>query len=82
MPPWSHNTFGSWTANETDIIERNSKARMELAHCRTVDEVLDYFQVSPTDGLPEDRVEKAREEYGLNGKAFKLSRRLLFYTGN
>jgi len=39
---------------------------MELAHCRTVDEVLDYFQVSPTDGLPEDRVEKAREEYGLN----------------
>ena len=46
---------------------------MELAHCRTVDEVLDYFQVSPTDGLPEERVEKAREEYGLNGKAFELS---------
>lgn len=53
---------------------------MEIAHSRTVDEVLDYFQVSPTEGLSNDKIDKAREEFGLNGivKHFTLNALTLY----
>ena len=43
---------------------------METAYCRTAGDVLDYFQVSSSEGLSSERVERGREKYGLNGKHF------------
>lgn len=43
---------------------------MDLAHTRSTDEVLDHFQVSASEGLSNDQVEKSREKYGLNGMTY------------
>lgn len=41
---------------------------MEDGHCKTVDEVLNYFNVEPEKGLGLDQVKRNQEKYGLNGK--------------
>ncbi|XP_015789622.1 calcium-transporting ATPase sarcoplasmic/endoplasmic reticulum type [Tetranychus urticae] len=39
---------------------------MELAHCKTYQEVLDNFQTDPERGLTDDQVKKYQAKYGLN----------------
>ncbi|XP_043507735.1 calcium-transporting ATPase sarcoplasmic/endoplasmic reticulum type-like [Frieseomelitta varia] len=39
---------------------------MEDGHCKTVDEVLNYFNVDPDKGLSLDQVKRNQEKYGLN----------------
>lgn len=41
---------------------------MEDAHCKTVDEVLNYFSVDPERGLTPDQIKRNQEKYGPNGK--------------
>ncbi|KAK9512209.1 hypothetical protein O3M35_000678 [Rhynocoris fuscipes] len=41
---------------------------MEDAHCKTVDEVLNYFNVDRERGLTPDQVKRYQEKYGPNGK--------------
>lgn len=41
---------------------------MEDGHTKTVDEVLNYFNVDPEKGLQPDQVRKNQEKYGPNGK--------------
>lgn len=43
---------------------------MEDGHCKTVDEVINYFNVDPDQGLSPDQVKRNQEKYGLNGKQF------------
>lgn len=45
---------------------------MEDAHCKSVDEVLNYFGVDPERGLTLDQVKRNQEKYGPNGKTFFL----------
>ena len=51
---------------------------MEDAHCKSVDEVVNYFNVDPEKGLSPDQVKRNQEKYGLNGKCLN-SILLLFY---
>ena len=67
MPPQNHYIEESQVANEIDRIDRKITTEMDAAHCHTVDEVLEYFQVSSSEGLSDERIEKAREKFGLNG---------------
>ncbi|KAL3856793.1 hypothetical protein ACJMK2_011510 [Sinanodonta woodiana] len=39
---------------------------MELAHAKSVEEILEYFNVDENVGLTDDQVRKAREKYGPN----------------
>lgn len=41
---------------------------MDKAYMKTVEEVLEHFQVKEEDGLSVDDVEKLREKYGPNGR--------------
>lgn len=41
---------------------------MEDAHCKTVDEVVNYFNCNSEQGLSPDQVKRNQEKYGLNGK--------------
>lgn len=41
---------------------------MELAHTKTVEEVLQDFKVTEEDGLDGSRVEEQRRKHGLNGE--------------
>lgn len=41
---------------------------MEDAHCKTVEEVVNYFNVDGEKGLSADQVKRNQEKYGLNGK--------------
>lgn len=41
---------------------------MELAHTKTVEEVLETFNVDEHVGLTDSQVAKAREKYGPNGR--------------
>ena len=41
---------------------------MEDAHCKTVEEVQNYFNVDPEKGLSPDQVKRNQEKYGLNGE--------------
>jgi len=41
---------------------------MEDAHCKSVDEVVNYFNVDADKGLSPDQVKRNQEKYGLNGK--------------
>lgn len=41
---------------------------MELAHTKTVEEVLQEFKVTEEEGLNSSRVEEQRRKHGLNGK--------------
>ena len=41
---------------------------MDRAYMKTVEEVLEHFQVKEEDGLSVDDVEKLREKYGPNGR--------------
>jgi P-type Ca2+ transporter type 2A len=43
---------------------------MEDAHAKTVDEVINYFNLEPERGLTLDQVKRNQEKYGLNGKFF------------
>lgn len=43
---------------------------MEDGHVKTVDEVINYFNVDPDKGLSPDQVKRNQEKYGLNGKSF------------
>lgn len=43
---------------------------MDDAHCKTVDEVLNYFSTDSDRGLNPDQVKRNQEKYGLNGKFF------------
>lgn len=40
---------------------------MELAHAKTYEEVLGYFNTDPEKGLTDDQVKRYQEKYGLNG---------------
>lgn len=42
---------------------------MEDAHCKSVDEVLNYFGVDPERGLTLDQVKRNQEKYGPNGES-------------
>jgi hypothetical protein len=44
---------------------------MELAHTKTVEEILQEFKVTEEDGLNNSRVEELRRKHGLNGKREK-----------
>lgn len=46
----------------------NIEVTMEDGHCKTVEEVLEYFSVDPDKGLSIDQVKRNQEKYGLNGK--------------
>ncbi|XP_063215966.1 calcium-transporting ATPase sarcoplasmic/endoplasmic reticulum type isoform X2 [Bacillus rossius redtenbacheri] len=39
---------------------------MDDSHCKTVDEVLNYFNTDPERGLSTDQVKRNQEKYGLN----------------
>ncbi|KAJ8873002.1 hypothetical protein PR048_026618 [Dryococelus australis] len=39
---------------------------MDDAHCKTVEEVLTYFNTDPERGLTGDQVKRNQEKYGLN----------------
>ena len=41
---------------------------MEDAHCKSCEEVLQYFRVDEEIGLTDDQVKRAQEKYGPNGK--------------
>lgn len=41
---------------------------MEDAHAKTVEEVLNYFNCDPENGLSLEQVKRNQEKYGLNGK--------------
>lgn len=41
---------------------------MEDAHCKTVDEVVNVFNVDLERGLSPDQVKRNQEKYGLNGE--------------
>lgn len=41
---------------------------MEASHTKSVEEVLDYFNVAETSGLSEDQVKSGLEKYGPNGE--------------
>lgn len=41
---------------------------MDDAHCKTVEEVLNYFNADPERGLTLDQVKRNQEKYGPNGK--------------
>lgn len=43
---------------------------MEDAHCKTVDEVLNYFNTDPEKGLTPDQIKRNQEKYGPNGELF------------
>lgn len=45
---------------------------MEDAHAKTLEEVVDYFNVDPERGLSSDQVKRNQEKYGPNGKRFYL----------
>ena len=42
---------------------------MELAHTRTVEEILAEFKVAEEEGLDNAHVEEQRRKHGLNGKS-------------
>ena len=46
---------------------------MELAHTKTVEEILQEFKVTEEEGLNNSRVEEQRRKHGLNGKIKKTS---------
>lgn len=48
--------------------EREREREMELAHTKTVEEILQEFKVTEEDGLNNSRVEELRLKHGLNGK--------------
>lgn len=41
---------------------------MELAHTKTVEEILQEFKVTEEEGLDNSRVVEQRRKHGLNGK--------------
>lgn len=41
---------------------------MEDAHCKSVDDVVNYFGVDADKGLGPDQVKRNQEKYGLNGE--------------
>lgn len=41
---------------------------MEDGHSKTVDEVVNFFNVDSDKGLSLDQVKRNQEKYGLNGK--------------
>lgn len=41
---------------------------MEDGHSKTVEEVVNYFNVEPDKGLSPDQVKRNQEKYGLNGE--------------
>ena len=45
---------------------------MELAHTRTVEEVLQDLKVTEEEGLNNSRVEELRRKHGLNGKTSNI----------
>ncbi len=51
---------------------------MELAYTKSVEDVLEHFQVSVSEGLSNENVEKARSKHGLNGTYMSL----VFSYGN
>ena len=50
------------------VRRRESWKEMELAHTKTVEEVLEEFKVSEEEGLDNSRVEELRRKHGLNGE--------------
>ena len=50
--------------------------KMELAHTRKTQEVLDHFGVDTEVGLDEERAIKDLAKYGLNGEATVLIKRM------
>lgn len=50
---------------------------MELAHTKTAEEVLAYFNTDPERGLTEDQVKRNQEKYGLNGKLLECDFKIL-----
>lgn len=42
---------------------------MEDGHVKTVEEVVNYFNVDSDKGLSPDQVKRNQEKYGLNGKS-------------
>ncbi len=53
----------------TREVDSAPGSEMELAHMRTVEEVLEQFKVAEEDGLTPERVTELREQYGANGEA-------------
>ena len=48
---------------------------MEASHTKSVEEVLDFFNVDEATGYTDDQVKTGIEKYGPNGKTFlSLSR--------
>lgn len=43
---------------------------MEASHTKSVEEVLDFFNVDETAGYTDDQVKAGIEKYGPNGKTF------------
>lgn len=41
---------------------------MDLAHAKTVDEIIGHFGVDPERGLTDEQVRRAQEKYGPNGE--------------
>ena len=40
---------------------------MDLPHTKSIEEVLEYYKVTETEGLSEERVKEQRQKYGYNG---------------
>ena len=45
---------------------------MELAHTKTVEEVLQEYKVTEEEGLDSSRVEEQRRKHGLNGESTNI----------
>jgi hypothetical protein len=49
-------------------VRSGTHVAMEDAHAKTVEEVLNYFNVDPERGLTPDQIKRNQEKYGPNGK--------------
>lgn len=58
----------TWTVTEQIKLVTNTEVTMEDGHCKTVDEVVNFFNVDSDKGLSLDQVKRNQEKYGLNGK--------------
>ncbi len=41
---------------------------MELPYTKSVSEILEYYNVSESEGLSEERVQEQRKQFGYNGE--------------
>lgn len=55
---------------------------MEDGHCKSSEEVINYFNVDPERGLTLDQVKRNQEKYGPNGKSVPFLNYFLITQNN